>query len=240
MCSILDVSCRVSCPTLIWWYILCNNASCPNYSTFSNCNSIAYYSITTDEHIIFYDNLAQTIHSSLLCRVEEMCKYSGVLCYCNAFAYGYKMWSNTVEIDIAVYPARTFNIYPPILTNLNLWCPRNGNVLANHMKNICDILLNDNPLKSLDILYSLIYLNVHFFINLLSSIASNDFFFASYESPFVPTLYFLLRSMYSSTVHTYFAGLPATTTPAGTDLVTMLPAATNAPSPIVTPGIICE
>ena len=35
------------------------------------------------------------------------------------------------------------------------------------------------------------------------------------------------------------AGFPPTTIPSGTDFVTMEPAATMAPSPIVTPGIIC-
>ncbi len=46
--------------------------------------------------------------------------------------------------------------------------------------------------------------------------------------------------IYSSTVQIILAGLPPTTVRAGTDFVTIEPAATKAPSPIVTPGIIWE
>lgn len=66
-----------------------------------------------------------------------------------------------------------------------------------------------------------------FFNNLASSGLSSTFFLSSKDNPFVPKLYSLLRSINSSTVHIYFAGLPATTTPSGTDLVTIEPAATR-------------
>ena len=78
-----------------------------------------------------------------------------------------------------------------------------------------------------------------FFKNKFSSIVSKRCFFFFSPIPFVCMLYGIFRSRYSSTEHSILAGFPPTTIPSGTDLVTTEPAATIAPSPIVTPGIIC-
>lgn len=77
-------------------------------------------------------------------------------------------------------------------------------------------------------------------MNLSSDSESKNFRFSSFVIPLQCKLYFKLRWMYSSVVPITFAGLPPTTVCGATDFVTILPAATIAPSPMVTPGIICE
>lgn len=63
-------------------------------------------------------------------------------------------------------------------------------------------------------------------------------FFSFSPTPFKCVLNGIFRARYSSTEHNILAGFPPTTIPSGTDLVTIEPAATIAPSPTVTPGII--
>lgn len=77
-------------------------------------------------------------------------------------------------------------------------------------------------------------------MNLSSDSESKNFRFSSFVIPLQCKLYFKLRWMYSSVEPITLAGLPPTTVCGATDFVTILPAATIAPSPMVTPGIICE
>lgn len=79
-----------------------------------------------------------------------------------------------------------------------------------------------------------------FFRNLFSGMLSKKSFFAFRLIFFVSVLYWRFFSTYSSSVQTYFAGLPATTTLDGTDFVTILPAAIKTLLPMVTPGIIFD
>lgn len=77
-------------------------------------------------------------------------------------------------------------------------------------------------------------------MNIASSADSKNAFLFLIDIFFEFILYFKFLSLYSSIVHIIFAGLPATTTQAGTLLVTTEPAAIKTLSLIVTPGIIKE
>ena len=154
MHSIFYVSSRITCPNLIWRYIFCDNTTSTNNSSFPNSYRITNNHITSNKSILFYVYLTKSENSSFFIRIKKVSKYSCILSYCNTFLYCYKMWSNTIKIDISINPTRSFNIYPPNLTNRNRWCPRSGNEFDNHMKNICFSLLKDIPVKYPIILFS--------------------------------------------------------------------------------------
>ena len=121
MCSILDISCRVSCPTLIRRYIFRNNTASTDNRSFSYGNRIADNHIAANKCILLNYYPAKVVVSSFFFRVKEMCKNGCVLCYGNPFTYGYKVWCDTVEIYIAVDPTWPLSSTPPSLTNFHLW-----------------------------------------------------------------------------------------------------------------------
>ena len=120
MCSILDISSRIPCPDLVWRYAFCNNTASTHNGTFANCHCTTYCYIASNECILFNSYTPHTVHTPLLFWVQEMCENGCVLCYCNTFTYSNKVWSYTIKIDIAVYPARPLYIYPPHFTSLHL------------------------------------------------------------------------------------------------------------------------
>ena len=110
MNSILDISCWIACPNLIWWNVLGYNTAGTNYGPFANGNSIANHNIATNENILFYFNFSKVVHPTFLIWVKKVGQNGCVLCYCHTFFNSYEMWRNTIKINIAVYPARTFYV----------------------------------------------------------------------------------------------------------------------------------